>query len=63
MQPGFINGTSVQFFAESAGFRLEFLSFGIKFPAFSEDIFDTFHVGEELAFDLAGPDYGACDGG
>jgi hypothetical protein len=61
VEPGFKDWSGVQLFAEGGGFGLEFLAFGVEFPTFTEDIFDSFHVGEQLSFDLAGPDYGACD--
>ena len=39
---------------------MEFLTFCIELPTFSEDVFDAFHICEELSFDLAGPDDGSC---
>jgi hypothetical protein len=48
-------GRVSSFFAEGSRFRLEFLAFGVMFPAATEYVFDTLHVCLELPLDLASP--------
>lgn len=62
VEPGLVDRPRVELAAERLAFALELLALGIELPAFAEDVLDSLHVGEELAFDLLRPDDGAGDG-
>ena len=60
VQPCIVHGPGIELLAESGTFGLELLALGVQFPSLTEDVFDALHVGQELPFDLARPDDGAC---
>lgn len=61
MQTCIVNRPRVELLAKGYAFRLEFLALSIELPSLAENIFNAFHICQELSLNLPSPNHGTYD--